>query len=213
MRPFLRDLLNPTGLAFDADGYLYVSSRADGTIYRISSGGAVTTYAEGMGIATGIAFDRDGNLFVGDRSGSIFKVTPAHTAEAREIFVFATLEPSIAAYHLAFSEAGTLFVTGPTTSSSQSIYAIDRDGNTTTFFSGLGRPQGMAFDIEDNLYVAASYHGQRGILRITPDGEASLAVSGNNLVGLAFLPHGACALATRDSIYHLELGIHGRCLI
>ena len=126
MRPFLRDLLNPTGLAFDPEGYLYTSSRADGTIYRISSGGVITTYAEGMGVATGIAFDRDGNLFVGDRSGTIFKVTPAHTPKAREIFVFATLEPSIAAYHLAFNEAGTLFVSGPTTSSSQSIYAIDK---------------------------------------------------------------------------------------
>ena len=212
MKPFLRDLLNPTGLAFDQNGYLYVSSRADGTIYRVSSGGAISTYAEGMGIATGIAFDRDGNLFVGDRSGTIFKVTPAHTAEAREIFVFATLEPSIAAYHLAFNEAGTLFVSGPTTSSSQSIYAIDRDGNTTTFFSGLGRPQGLAFDIDDNLYVAASYHGRRGILRITPEREASLAISGNNLIGLAFLPDAACALATRDAIYHLELGIDGRSL-
>ena len=76
VRPFVRDLLNATGLAFDADGYLYASSRAEGTVYRISPSGAMSTYAEGMGIATGIAFDRDGNLFVGDRSGTIFKVGP-----------------------------------------------------------------------------------------------------------------------------------------
>ena len=67
MRPFVRDMMNATGLAFDAAGYLYASSRADGTVYRISPEGAVSTYAEGMGIATGIAFDGDGNLFVGDR--------------------------------------------------------------------------------------------------------------------------------------------------
>ncbi|RXH55194.1 SMP-30/gluconolactonase/LRE family protein [Granulicella sibirica] len=215
MRPFTRDLINPTGLAIDADGFLYASSRADGTIYRISPNGAVTTYAEGMGIATGIAFDRDGNLFVGDRSGTIFKIArgtgPGESSE-REIFVFATLEPSMAAYHLAFNDAGTLFVTGPTTSSNQVVHAIDRDGNATVFYSGLGRAQGMAFDIEDNLYVAASLHGYRGIVRITPDGEASLAVAGNNLVGLCFLEHGACALATREAVYHLELGIHGRPL-
>ena len=76
VRPFVRGILNATGLAFDADGTLYASSRAEGTVYRISPAGAVTTYAEGMGIATGIAFDRDGNLFVGDRSGTIFKVGP-----------------------------------------------------------------------------------------------------------------------------------------
>ncbi len=211
IRPFVRDLLNATGLAFGPDGHLYTSSRAEGTIYRISPEGIVTTYAEGMGVATGIAFDRDGSLFVGDRSGTIFKIAPGSASGASgEIFVFATLEPSIAAYHLAFNDAGTLFVTGPTTSSNQAIYAIDRDGNTTVFFQGLGRAQGMAFDVDDNLYVAASLHGQRGIIRIDPHHQASLAISGNNLVGLAFLEDGCAALATRDALYHVSLDIEGR---
>ncbi len=177
-------------------------------VYRITPEGAISTYAEGMGIATGIAFDRDGNLYVGDRSGTIFKIN-----STREIFVFATLEPSIAAYHLAFNDAGTLFVAGPTTSSNQAIHAIDRDGNTTVFYQGLGRAQGLAFDVDDNLYVAASLHGQRGIVRITPRHEASLAVSGHNLVGLAFLEDGCAALATRDALFHVDLGIEGRPLI
>jgi sugar lactone lactonase YvrE len=222
MRPFVRGILNATGLAFDAEGYLYASSRAEGTVYRISPGGAVTTYAEGMGIATGIAFDHDGNLFVGDRSGTIFKVAQSGsqpgglsggTLSDRQIFVYATLEPSMAAYHLAFNDAGTLFVAGPTTSSNQSIYSIDRDGRTTVFYQGLGRAQGLAFDVAGNLYVAASLHGQRGIVRITPRREASLAVSGNNLVGLAFLDDGCAALATRDALYHVALDIEGRRLV
>ena len=211
--PFVRDIMNATGLAFDPDGFLYASSRAEGTVYRISAEGGITTYAEGMGIATGIAFDRDGNLFVGDRSGTIFKIGRGSSGKSGEIFVFATLEPSIAAYHLAFNSAGVLFVTGPTTSSNQAIHAIDRDGNTTVFYQGLGRAQGIAFDVDDNLYVAASLHGQRGIIRITPAREASLAVSGNNLVGLAFLEDGNAALATRDALYHVALDIEGRKLI
>jgi sugar lactone lactonase YvrE len=211
--PFVRDLMNPTGLALDAEGYLYASSRAEGNVYRISPEGAITTYAEGMGIATDIAFDRDGNLFVGDRSGTIFKIGRANPdGTSGEIFVYATLEPSIAAYHLAFNDAGTLFVTGPTTSSNQSIHAIDRDGNATVFYQGLGRAQGMAFDVDDNLYVAASLHGQRGILRITPHREATVAVSGSNLVGLAFLEDGNAALATRDALYHVALDVEGRKL-
>jgi sugar lactone lactonase YvrE len=214
VRPFVRDLMNATGLAFGPDGYLYVSSRAEGIVYRVSPEGAVSTYAEGMGIATGIAFDRDGNLFVGDRSGTIFKVGPDKGPDAeRGMFVVATLEPSIAAYHLAFNDAGTLFVSGPTTSSNQSIYAIDRDGETTVFYQGLGRAQGMAFDVDGNLYIAASLHGQRGIVRITPGREASLAVSGNNLVGLAFLEDGCAALATKDALYHVALDIEGRKLV
>jgi hypothetical protein len=213
IRPFVRDLMNATGLAFDAEGYLYASSRAEGTVYRISPEGAVSTYAEGMGIATGIAFDRDGNLFVGDRSGTIFKIGRDHThGSSGEIFVYATLEPSVAAYHLAFNDAGTLFVAGPTTSSNQAIHAIDRDGNTTVFYQGLGRAQGIAFDVDDNLYIAASLHGQRGIVRIDPHHHATLAVSGNNLVGLAFLEDGCAALATRDALYHVALEIEGRRL-
>jgi len=215
IRPFVRDLMNATGLAFDSEGYLYASSRAEGTVYRISPEGAISTYAEGMGIATGIAFDRDGNLFVGDRSGTIFKIArngaPGGSGE-KEIFVYATLEPSIAAYHLAFNDAGTLFVSGPTTSSNQAIHAIDRDGNTTVFYQGLGRAQGIAFDVDDNLYVAASLHGRRGIVRIDPHHQATLAVSGNNIVGLTFLDDGCAALATRDALYHVALDIEGRRL-
>jgi DNA-binding beta-propeller fold protein YncE len=221
IRPFVRELLNPTGLAFGPDGNLYCSSRAEGTIYKISPAGAVSTYAEGLGIATGIAFDREGNLFVGDRTGTIFKITPPKQTrpsedsptEAPTIFVHATLEPSMAAYHLAFNATGTLFVTGPTPSSNQAIHAIDSSGTISVFYQGLGRAQGMAFDIDDNLYIAASLHGQRGIVRITPAKKATLAVSGQNLVGLAFLEDGCAALATRDALYHIDLGIEGRPLI
>jgi hypothetical protein len=207
MRPFIRDLMNASGLAIDAEGYLYASSRAEGTVYRISSSGAMSEYAQGMGVATGMAFDPVGNLFVGDRSGTIFKI-----ARDRQIFVYATLEPSVSAYHLCFGDDGTLYVTGPTPSGDDSVYAIDIHGAVTTFFRGLGRPQGLAFDVAGNLYVAASLRGQRGIVCITPDREASLLVSGSNLVGLAFAEDGI-VLATHDALYHLAVPIAGRKLV
>lgn len=215
--PFVRDILNVSALAFDPTGHsgrdLYASSRADGAIYRITPEGHVTTFAEGMGIATGIAFDRSGNLFVGDRSGTLFRINPTG-----EIFVFATLEPSVAFYHLCFHPDGRLLVTAPTTSSHQPIYAIDRDGNTTIFFNGLGRPQGMAFDIDGNLYVAASLQGERGIIRVwssqtTGEMHAELTVTGADLIGLCFLDDGCCALATHTTLFHTDLGIEGLPLL
>ena len=120
-----------------------------------------------MGVATGIAFDDEENLYVGDRSGTIFKIS-----RERQIYVFATLEPSIAAYHLAFGPDEYLYVTGPTTSSFDSVYRISPAGDVEVFYRGLGRPQGLAFDVDGNLYVAASLGGRRGVVRINPDRKA-----------------------------------------
>ena len=214
VRPFVRDLLNVSALALGPDSYLYASSRAEGTVYRISPEGAVSTFAEGMGIATGLAFDGSGNLYVGDRSGTIFRLGPHGKHNAAEIFVYATLEPSVAAYHLAFRDDGVLLVAAPTTSSHQPLYAIDPDGTPRVFFRGLGRPQGIAVDSAGDVYVAASLAGRRGIVRIAADGHsAELAVSGNDLVGLCFLEDGAAALATANSLFQVGLGIEGRALV
>ncbi len=207
-KPFVAEMMNPTGMAFGHDGSLYVSSRYDGTVYRVSRNGSMTSYAEGMGVATGIAFDKEGSLYVGDRSGTIFKIGPD-----RQIFVFATMEPSVSAYHLAFNDNGDLFVSGPTTSSFDAIYRVDPHGHVEVFYRGLGRPQGLAFDTKGNLYVAASLHGRRGIVKITPQSVATLFVSGQDLVGLAFAPNKSVVLATNSALYHLTWDVAGRPVI
>src|SRR5579862_5298571 len=208
VKPFLTNMMNATSIALDREGQLYVSSRHDGTVYRVAQNGTMSSYAEGMGVATGIAFDRQQNLYVGDRSGTIFKISPD-----RQTFVFATMEPSISAYHLAFGNNGNLYVTGPTTSSFDAVYQVDPHGTVSEFYRGLGRPQGIAVDVDDNLYVAASLNGRRGIVRITPDRRSSLVVAGYNLIGLAFAPGGAAVLATTSGVHHLSWGIEGRSLL
>lgn len=212
-KPFVVEMMNPTSIAFDRQGQMYVSSRHDGAVYRVAPNGTMTTFAEGLGVATGIAFDREENLYVGDRSGTIFKI-----ARDRQMFVFATLEPSVSAYHLAFSPSGDLFVTGPTISSFDCIYKISPNGAVSNFYKGLGRPQGLAFDIEGNLYVAASLGGQPGIVKITREGNASLQVAGHGFVGLAFAPGQSVILATNGpnqsgAIHHLSWNIQGQPLL
>jgi sugar lactone lactonase YvrE len=207
VKPFVAEMMNATAIAFDREGQMYVSSRYEGAVYRVAANGTMTAYVEGMGVATGMAFDRQGNLYVGDRSGTIFKI-----GHDRQMFVFATLEASVSAYHLAFGPLGDLFVTGPTTSSFDCVHKIDPQGTVHTFYRGLGRPQGLAFDSLGNLYVAASLSGRRGIVKITPDGKANLEVAGHGLVGLAFAPGRSVILATTDAVHHLSWNLEGLAL-
>ena len=208
IKPFLNEMMNATAIAFDREGQMYVSSRHDETVYKVAPNGTMSSYAEGMGVATGMAFDRDQNLYVGDRSGTIFKIAPD-----RQIFVFATLEPSVSAYHLAFGPHGDLFVTGPTTSSFDCVHKVDPHGSVSVFYRGLGRPQGLAFDAAGNLYVTASLSGKRGIVKITPDAKATLQVSGQGLVGLAFAPGKSAILATNSAVHRISWNIQGLPLI
>jgi sugar lactone lactonase YvrE len=207
LKPFIAEMMNATALAFDERGILYITSRYDGFVYQVTPTGSMSVYVEGMGVATGIAFDGQHNLYVGDRSGTIFKIGPD-----RQIFVFATLEPSMAAYHLAFGPDGYLYVTGPTTSSFDCVHRISEHGEVEVFYRGLGRPQGMAFDEEGNLYVASSIGGRRGVVRIGQDRQAELFLSGPGVVGLAFTPSRAMIVATTNALHRVDVGIKGRPL-
>src|SRR5437870_2487606 len=71
---FPSGIVNPTSMAIDPRGRLYVSSRFEGTVYRVNEDGSTEVFANDLGVACGLAFAGDGTLFVGDRSGTIFSV-------------------------------------------------------------------------------------------------------------------------------------------
>jgi sugar lactone lactonase YvrE len=202
------DIPNPTGIAFGHDGQMFVSSRLEGVVYKVNPFKEAVAFARNVGVATGIAFDSSGTMYVGDRTGSIFKVNGIGEERA-----WAQIEPSVAAFHLAFGPDDALYLTGPTVTSFDSVWRINSEGEAEIFFKGLGRPQGLAFDTEGNLYVAASLRGRRGIVRITPDGkDAAVVVAGVNLIGLAFSPGGEMAVVSIDSVYSLPTQIRGTLL-
>ena len=202
------DIPNPTGIAFSPDGEMFVTSRLEGVVYRVTPFKEAVVFGRNLGVATGIAFDREGLMHVGDRTGTIFKVNGIGEERA-----WTQIEPSVSAFHLAFGPDGSLYVAGPTVTSFDSILRINRDGQTDVFYRGLGRPQGLAFDREGNLYVAAALKGRRGIVRISPDGaDARLIVAGVNLIGLALGASGEMAVVSIDSVYSLPTQIKGTLL-
>src|SRR3954470_10534054 len=195
---FSSGIVNPTSMALDHDGRLYVSSRFEGTVYRLSDDGSAEPFATDLGIACGLAFAADGTLFVGDRSGTIFAVDRSGRATR-----LASLPSSVAAFHLALGPDQALYVTGPTLSPYDRVYRIDQSGTVTAYSAGFGRPQGLAFDASGTLFVIEALAGSSGLYRVTEGAAPELVLAGPALIGVAFDQAGTIAVCSNDTAYRL----------
>jgi hypothetical protein len=75
--------------------------------------------------------------------------------------------------------------------------------------SAARTPAGLAFDRFGNLYVAASFSGRRGIVRLTPHAEPQVVLGGSNIVGLALMPSRRAMITTNSAIYSLDSDVEG----
>ena len=107
-------------------------------------------------------------MFVGDRSGTVFRVgSSAHAVP------FASLPPSLAAFHLAMGPDDALYVTAPTMATYDHVYRVDRLGAVSVVSSEFGRPQGLAIDEAGTLYVVDALAGGAGLYRCARARRAS----------------------------------------
>jgi sugar lactone lactonase YvrE len=197
--PFVSGIVNATSMAMGPDNRLYVSSRFEGAVYRVNPDGTYAQVAADLGVSCGLAFDADGLLYVGDRSGTIFRVRDGRAA------AFATLPPSVAAFHLAMSPQQELFVSAPTLGSYDHIYRVNGAGEVRAVRASLGRPQGLTFSPDGVLHVVDALAGASGLYRFAdPDGEPELVVSGGALVGVAFGPNGDLVVASNETVYRFD---------
>jgi sugar lactone lactonase YvrE len=197
--PFASGIVNATSMTFGPDGHLYVSSRFEGAVYRVDANGVHETVATDLGVACGIAFDADGWMFVGDRSGTIFRVRDGRAV------AFATLPASVAAFHLAISPGGDLFVAGPTLGSYDTVYRVSRDGEVSPLPVTFGRPQGLAFSPDGSLHVVEALAGASGVYRVTEKSDTpELVVAGAALIGVAFGAAGEMVVASNETAYRFD---------
>jgi sugar lactone lactonase YvrE len=152
--------------------------------------------ASDLGVACGLAFGADGSLYVGDRAGSIYRIDRKGRTET-----FASVPSSIAAFHLAMSPTGDLYVSAPTLASYDSVRRIDPEGGVHALNTPFGRPQGLAFDRHGVLHVVEALAGSSGVYAIRSDRDPELILAGAGLVGLAFGPAGEMVVASSDSVF------------
>jgi sugar lactone lactonase YvrE len=205
--PLSVEIANPTSMALGPDNAIYVSSRFEGQVYRITTDGRAELYATDLGVATGLACAPDGRLFVGDRSGTINCISVGQSDESpRHVEVYAEIPPSVAAFHLAFGPDGCLYVTAPTLASQDVVYRVTPTREVQVVCGSFGRPQGLAFDHSGTLFVTDALAGAAGLYRVdvraaTPTPE--LVIAAAHLVGVAFHPQGGMLLASSDTVWRL----------
>ena len=113
--------------------------------------------AEDLGIPCGIVFDPEGRLYVGDRAGKIYRIDAAGKRDE-----FASLPPSISAYHLAMDGEGCLYVTGPTLAMRDPVYRISRKGEVAVFLDEICPPSRARLQPEWRPFAGGILRRQEG---------------------------------------------------
>ena len=208
-------MIEPTEVAVDASGNMYVSDTYFNQVLQVTPGGVINVYAgngqAGLsgdgGPATAaqltnpraLAVDSSGNLYIGDTGNyRVRKVSPGGV-----ITTAASVSNGLAG--LAVDAAGNLYITG-----GHIVYRVSTSGAATTIagtgnpgFSGDGGPataatlfgpQGLRVDAAGNVYVADSQNNR--IRKITPKGVIS-TVAGTATGGFS----GDGGLATEASLF------------
>ncbi len=211
------NLDKPRGLAFDSAGNLFVATNTldnsgnfQGTIFKITPSGLMSTFATGFPanfFLHGMATDIADNVFVmvldpnSSSPGTIYEITPSGT-----VSTFGSI-PSLG-LGLAFDSGGNLFAAD---NFNQTIYKFTSGGAQSTFAgsaafpSGEG-PAGLAFDQSGNLFVsteliAGGSAGNDAILKFTPNGIMQPTFA----TGLTNIPRGL-AFDSSGNLFVAELG-------
>ena len=192
------ELNNPTGVALDSSGNLYIADSANNVVRMVSSSGTITTfagdntagYSGDMALATGaqlfnpvgVVADSAGNVYIADAGNNVI----------RQIY-----KGNIVTYAAGFTQPDAVAV-----DSAGNIYVADTQGRrivkytnagvyTTIAGNGYGEfsgdngpgpsaalydPMGLAVDSNGNVYIADTFNCR--IRKVTPSGIIT-TIAGN----------------------------------
>jgi uncharacterized protein (TIGR03437 family) len=192
------ELNNPTAVALDSSGNLYIADSANNVVRMVSSSGTITTfagdntvgYSGDMALATGaqlsnpvgVVADSAGNVYIADAGNNVIRqVYSGNIVTYAEGFT----QPDAVAVDL----AGNIYVAD---TQGRRIVKYSNSGIYTTIagngygeFSGdngpgpsaaLYDPMGLTVDPSGNVYIADTFNGR--IRKVTPSGIIT-TIAGN----------------------------------
>lgn len=155
-----RNISLPAGLAFDGFSNLLVAAAGDGNVYKISAGGTASVFLRGFEFPIGVTTGPDGGIWVAS-----FGDGTLHHFDPFGVFIESfDLTGLNGAFFVAFSPAGELFFSD----GFEAIYKLV-DGVPRLFARGERFLEGLAFDVQGNLYVANERRDR--VILYGPDGN------------------------------------------
>lgn len=203
--PFVSGLVNPSGVAFNSSGDLFVAIRS-AYVAKITPDGTVTQFGPSYSnyIMAGAAVDADGNVYAsgihpaGTFIASIFKLSP--TGSLLSTWSWSVGNGPLQPTGMAIDAAGNVFTADY---SGNKLWKIAPDGTASLITQIFVNPQGVVLDGQGELFVSLTSSG--AIAKVTQAGAmTTFASSLSGPAGISFDSLGNLFVATGTTLTKLK---------
>ncbi|WP_431225531.1 NHL repeat-containing protein [Serratia sp. L9] len=181
-------LSSPVGMAYDANGNLYVANWSSGTVLRFTPKGERNVFASGLSGPSGLAISRQGDIYVASYNQDlVWRFTPEGN---KTVFVQGLATPA----GLSFDQRGRLLIANRRTNQ---ILAAQPDGKTEVVAEGLQTPVGVIELPNGDLLV----NNIAGGISLVSGGQKAKTINNElNSPGVGIVPAGP------DGAYVVDYG-------
>ena len=141
-------LSNPSGVAVDASGNVYITDSTAIKEWSVSTQ-QVTTPVPGLTNPTGVAVDGSGNLYIADTANNAIEQWNASTQQVSMLVSSGLTAPR----GVAVDASGNVYIADSGNNAIKEWSALTQQVSTLVP-TGLSTPYGVAVDISGNLYIA-----------------------------------------------------------